>query len=95
EDYESPKKKSIENELNKWKIQIRLEQDKGNPTVWYLNEGDVELFFETVPPGEDLIFLELFHFKIFVVCCCLIFVENLFPFIDSIIFQLNFLFHGL
>ncbi|ETO01943.1 hypothetical protein RFI_35496, partial [Reticulomyxa filosa] len=53
EDYESPKKKSIEDELNKWKIKIRLEQDKENPAVWYLNEEDVQLFFETVPPGED------------------------------------------
>ncbi|ETN98054.1 hypothetical protein RFI_39468 [Reticulomyxa filosa] len=53
EDYESPKKKSIENELNKWKIQIRLEQDKESPAVWYLNEEDVELFFKTVHPGED------------------------------------------
>ncbi|ETO04782.1 hypothetical protein RFI_32614, partial [Reticulomyxa filosa] len=49
EDYESPKKKSIENELNKWKIQIRLEQDKKSLAVWYLNEEDVQLFFETVP----------------------------------------------
>ncbi|ETN98925.1 hypothetical protein RFI_38562, partial [Reticulomyxa filosa] len=88
EDYESPKKKSIENELNKWKIQIRLEQDNFNPAVWYLNEEDVELFFETVPPSEDslgkesivtdlsllsepMICLEFFHFKMFVVCCCL------------------------
>ncbi|ETO35651.1 hypothetical protein RFI_01412 [Reticulomyxa filosa] len=53
EDYESPKKKSIEDELNKWKIKIRLEQDKENPAVWYLNEEDVQLFFETVPQGED------------------------------------------
>ncbi|ETN99001.1 hypothetical protein RFI_38486, partial [Reticulomyxa filosa] len=53
EDYESPKKKSIENELNKWKIQIRLEQDKYSPAVQCLNEEDVELFFETVLPGED------------------------------------------
>ncbi|ETO02622.1 hypothetical protein RFI_34796, partial [Reticulomyxa filosa] len=53
EDYESPKKKSIEDELNKWKIKIKLEQDKGNPTVWYLNEGDAQLLFGIVPPGED------------------------------------------
>ncbi|ETO15302.1 hypothetical protein RFI_22062, partial [Reticulomyxa filosa] len=53
EDYESPKKKSIENELNKWKIKIRLEQDKYSPAVQCLNEEDVKLFFETVPPGED------------------------------------------
>ncbi|ETO04985.1 hypothetical protein RFI_32411, partial [Reticulomyxa filosa] len=50
---ESPKKKSIEDELNKWKIRIRLKQDKESPVLWYLNEGDVQLFFETVPPGED------------------------------------------
>ncbi|ETN98574.1 hypothetical protein RFI_38918 [Reticulomyxa filosa] len=47
EDYESPKKKSIEDELNKWKIKIRLEQDKENPAVWYLNEEDVQLLFES------------------------------------------------
>ncbi|ETO01847.1 hypothetical protein RFI_35592, partial [Reticulomyxa filosa] len=55
EDYESPKKKSIEDELNKWKIQIRLEQDKYNPAVQCLNEEDVKLFFETVPSGEDYV----------------------------------------
>ncbi|ETN99588.1 hypothetical protein RFI_37883 [Reticulomyxa filosa] len=53
EDCESPKKKSIEDELNKWKIKIRLEQDKESPAVWYLNEEDVQLFFETVLPCED------------------------------------------
>ncbi|ETO04703.1 hypothetical protein RFI_32691, partial [Reticulomyxa filosa] len=61
EDYESPKKKSIENELNKWKIQIRLEQDKNNPAVQCLNEEDVQLFFETVPP--ELNDLLIFDFK--------------------------------
>ncbi|ETO35052.1 hypothetical protein RFI_02022 [Reticulomyxa filosa] len=53
EEYESPKKRSIENELNKWKIQIRLEQDKYNPAVQCLNEEDVQLFFKTVPQIED------------------------------------------
>ncbi|ETO01138.1 hypothetical protein RFI_36300 [Reticulomyxa filosa] len=51
--YESPKKKSIEDELKKWKIIIRLEQDKFNEAVWCLNQDDVLLFFKTVSPGED------------------------------------------
>ncbi|ETO04359.1 hypothetical protein RFI_33039 [Reticulomyxa filosa] len=50
---ESPKKKSIENEFKKWKIAIRLEQDKYNPVVWCLNQEDLLLFFQSVPPGED------------------------------------------
>ncbi|ETN98862.1 hypothetical protein RFI_38625, partial [Reticulomyxa filosa] len=62
EDYESPKKKSIEDELNKWKIQIRLEQDKGNPTLCYLNEGDVEFenILNVVALGKELIVIDLF-----------------------------------
>ncbi|ETO08895.1 hypothetical protein RFI_28492, partial [Reticulomyxa filosa] len=90
EDYESPKKKSIEDELNKWKIQIRLEQDNFNPAVWYLNEEDVQLLFDSEMKmlnvialekesividlsllSEPMICLEFFHFKMFVVCCCL------------------------
>ncbi|ETO10774.1 hypothetical protein RFI_26605, partial [Reticulomyxa filosa] len=79
EDYESPKKKSIENELNKWKIKIRLEQDKYNPAVQCLNEEDVKLLFETVPPGKGFIVIDLFsliepmifHFKYFVSFFCL------------------------
>ncbi|ETO33460.1 hypothetical protein RFI_03649 [Reticulomyxa filosa] len=51
--YESPKKNDIEDELRKWKIIIRLEQDKFNEAVWCLNQNDVLLFFKTVPPGEN------------------------------------------
>ncbi|ETO11073.1 hypothetical protein RFI_26302 [Reticulomyxa filosa] len=53
DNHESPKKKSIENELKKWKIVIRLEQNKFNEAIWCLNEDDVSLFFKTIPPGED------------------------------------------
>ncbi|ETO33969.1 poly(A)-specific ribonuclease (PARN)-like domain containing 1 [Reticulomyxa filosa] len=50
--YESPKKKSIEDELMKWKIVIRLEQDQFNEAVWCLNRDDVLLFYKTIPPVD-------------------------------------------
>ncbi|ETO33324.1 hypothetical protein RFI_03783, partial [Reticulomyxa filosa] len=74
--------KSIEDELNKWKIQIRLEQDKYNPAVQCLNEEDVEfenilnvmafgkelIVIDLFLLNEPMICLELFHFKILLVC---------------------------
>ncbi|ETO02888.1 hypothetical protein RFI_34525, partial [Reticulomyxa filosa] len=54
----SQKNQIIQNELKKWKVQIRLQQDKKNLALWYLNEEDVELFFEKVPPGEDCLKLQ-------------------------------------
>ncbi|ETO33271.1 hypothetical protein RFI_03836 [Reticulomyxa filosa] len=51
--YELSKKKSIEHELNKWKVPIRLEPDKENPMIYCLNQSDVSLFFQTVPLGTD------------------------------------------
>ncbi|ETO02479.1 hypothetical protein RFI_34952, partial [Reticulomyxa filosa] len=52
-DYDSPHKRIIENELKKWKVPIQLKQDKTNPAIWCLNEADVLLFFQVVPPGQD------------------------------------------
>ncbi|ETO00010.1 hypothetical protein RFI_37449, partial [Reticulomyxa filosa] len=48
EEYNSPQKKLIEDELKKWKVPIRLEQDKKNPMIWCLNETDVSSFFQIV-----------------------------------------------
>ncbi|ETO35207.1 hypothetical protein RFI_01865 [Reticulomyxa filosa] len=47
------KKSCIESELKKWKVQIRLEQNESYPKIWFLNQNDVELFFQTVPPKQD------------------------------------------
>ncbi|ETO22607.1 hypothetical protein RFI_14587 [Reticulomyxa filosa] len=43
----------FKNELNQWKIPIRVEQDPSIPALFYLNQEDVSLFFQTVPPGND------------------------------------------
>ncbi|ETO02209.1 hypothetical protein RFI_35227 [Reticulomyxa filosa] len=58
----SQKNQIIQNELKKWKVQIRLQQDKKNLALWYLNEEDVELFFETkknIIMHKILFFLEV------------------------------------
>ncbi|ETO34116.1 hypothetical protein RFI_02977 [Reticulomyxa filosa] len=45
--------KIFEQELTKWKIPIRLENDRRNQSILCLNQEDVSLFFQTVPPRHD------------------------------------------
>ncbi|ETN97241.1 hypothetical protein RFI_40290, partial [Reticulomyxa filosa] len=74
--------KSIENELNKWKIQIRLEQDKYNPAVQCLNKEDVEFenILNVVTLEKELIVIDLF-LLIEPMICLKLFILKLFVFV--------------
>ncbi|ETO34841.1 hypothetical protein RFI_02246 [Reticulomyxa filosa] len=43
----------IQNELAKWKVPIRLKIEQSVPNIISLDQTDVNLFFQTVPPGSD------------------------------------------
>ncbi|ETO07245.1 pentatricopeptide (PPR) repeat-containing protein [Reticulomyxa filosa] len=47
------KKADIENELNQWKVQVRLEQKTDQPHSFFLNQQDMALLFEVLPDGKD------------------------------------------
>ncbi|ETO24780.1 hypothetical protein RFI_12376 [Reticulomyxa filosa] len=54
--YNLKKGASAKNDLQKWKVHIRLEPDATYPFVFLLNQEDVAFFFQTVPPRTDFIF---------------------------------------